>query len=206
MATPEPPPDGEDEPWADGDFFPEKRPAGYPSFHNYRRDREAAKLSAQGYSALEIAEKLHLTDRATGDPDPRRAVKAVRRGLSQVHQFAADEMRAEQLNSLQMMKRHLWEQMDHEHVLVQQGKVIFHDGMPVEDRRFHLEVIDRLAKIEAQQAELMGTKAATRFSVEADQIGNEIATMIAALGAMDTTTTVEQIQMPELESGEDTYG
>lgn len=169
------------EPFEEGDFFPERKPEGYPAFHNYRRDREAAKLSAQGWSAVDICEHLQLFDRNTGEPDTRKAVAAIRRGLSMVHQFSVDEKRSEQLHALEMMKRHLWESLDHKHVLVQQGRVILVDGIPVEDRRFVLETFDRLLKIEQQQMDLLGTKAAQRFSVEADQIGGEITSLIAMI-------------------------
>jgi hypothetical protein len=195
----------EPDPFEDGNFFPEKKPAGYPSFHNYKRDREAARLSAMGHSAIEIAEQLHLYDRETGEPDPRRAVKAVKRGLSMVHQFTVDEKRTEQLHALEMMKRHLWESLNHEHVLVQQGRVILVDGIPVEDRRFVLETFDRLLKIEAQQMDLLGTKAAQRFSVEADQIGGEITSLIAMINqAPAPAGEVEQgPARPELEPGDE---
>lgn len=193
-----------EEPFGDGDFFPEKKPVDYPAFHNYKRDREAARLKAMGWTLEDICEHLNLTDSRTGEIDVRRAAAAVRRGLHQVSQFTVEEKRVEQLHALEMMKRHLWEQLDREHVMVQQGKVIFHAGMPMEDRRFQLEVMDRLSRIEQQQMDLLGTKAATRFSVEADQIGTEISQLIAMINA-DNTTTVERVDdVPVLESGEDT--
>jgi hypothetical protein len=166
----------------DDDFFPAKKPEGYPTYHNYRRDREAARLKAQGHSLDDIAEALHLTDSRTGEPDPARAGAAVRRGLANVHQFTVDEKRHEQLHSLEMMKRHLWDQLEHPHVMVQQGRVIMQDGLPLEDRRFVLEVMDRLSKIEDQTARLIGTNATTRLSVEADQIGGEIVQLISMIG------------------------
>ena len=166
----------------DDDFFPAKKPEGYPTYHNYRRDREAARLKAQGSSLDDIAEALGLTDSRTGEPDPARAGAAVRRGLANVHQFTVDEKRHEQLHSLEMMKRHLWDQLEHPHVMVQQGRVIIQDGAPLEDRRFVLEVMDRLSKIEDQTARLIGTNATTRLSVEADQIGGEIVQLISMIG------------------------
>lgn len=167
----------------DEDFFPAKKPAGYPAYHNFRRDREAARLKATGCDLVEICERLQLVNRATGEPDTERAAAAVRRGLSLVHQVTIDEKRIEQLQTLEMMKRHLWEQLDREHVLVQQGRVIMQDGIPLEDRRFILETMDRLEKIERTMMDLLGTKAAQRFSVEADQIGGEITSLIAMINA-----------------------
>lgn len=180
----------------DEDFFPEKKPAGYPSFHNYRRDREAARLKAQGWTLYDIAENLSLFDLESGQPDERRAAAAVRRGLSMVHQFTVDEKRAEQLHSLELMKKHLWEQLNHQHVLVQQGRVIIHDDAPLEDRRFILETFDRLHKIEATEMDLLGTKSTTRLSIEADQIGGEITSLIALINGAGSETTVERADQP----------
>lgn len=193
--------DQEIEPFAtDGDFFPEKKPDGYPAFHNYRRDREAARLKAMGWDLLDICEHLHLTDSRTGEPDERRAAAAVRRGLSMVHQFTVDEKRAEQLHSLEMIKKSLWESLDHKHVLVQQGHVVVAGGLPVEDRRFVLEVFDRILKTEDQQAKLLGTNATTRLSVEADQIGGEISSLIALINREDDEPATA-VQQPALEAG-----
>lgn len=184
----------------DGDFFPEKKPDGYPAYHNYKRDREAAKLKAMGWDLQSIAEHLNLIDPRTGQIDPQRAARAVRRGLSLVHQVNIDEKRLEQLQALEMMKQHLWSQLDREHVLVQQGRVIVQDGIPLEDRRFVLETMDRLDKIERTVMDLLGTKAAQRFSVEADQIGGEISSLIALINSSPadagTTTTVERADEP----------
>ncbi len=180
---------------SDGDFFPEKKPADYPAFHNYKRDREAARLKAMGHDLDDIAELLDLTDSRTGEFDPKRAAAAVRRGLSQVHQFTVDEKRHEQLHALGLMKRHLWESLDRPHVMVQQGRVIIVEGAPMEDRRFVLETLDRLLKVEEREAKLLGLDATTRISVEADQIGGEIAQLITMINEVTTETR------GELESG-----
>lgn len=189
---------------SEDDFFPEERPEGYPAYHNHKRDREAAKLKAIGYSLDEIAEQLNLTDRRTGEFDPRRAAAAVRRGLSIVHQVSVDEKRLEQLQHYEMMKQHIWASINKDHVLVQQGKVVFIDGVPVEDRRFSLEAFDRLNRIEESIANLLGTKAAQRFSVEADQLHGEISHLISLINTDDTLqATVERLDAPELDSGDD---
>lgn len=175
-------------------FLPDEKPEGYPAYHNYKRDREAARLKAIGWSLDEIAEELNLRDRATGDFDPRRAAAAVKRGLSLVHQVNIDEKRLEQLQHYELMKRHIWDSLNTEHLLVQQGKVIFHDGMPVEDKRFALEAFDRLNRIEESISKLTGTQAVQRFSVEADQLGTEISQLISMINTegQDTTYTVER--------------
>lgn len=189
---------------SDENFLPDEAPENYPAQHNYKRDREAARLKAMGWSLDEIAEELGLTDWRTKEPDPRRAATAVQRGLSLVHQVTIDEKRLEQLQHYEMMKRHVWDAMNHDHVLVQQGRVILIDDLPVEDRRFALECMDRLVRIENSITDLVGTKAATRFSVEADQIGTEISQMIALINTDDgIQVTTERLDRPELQDGGD---
>lgn len=177
----------------DAEFFPEEKPEGYPAYHNYKRDREAARLKAMGWTLEDIADHFQFDD-------PRRAGAMVRRGLAMVHQFTLDEKRTEQLQTLELLKKHLFEQMDREHVMVQQGRVILVDGLPMEDRRFVLETIDRIVKIEAQQMDLLGTKAAQRFSVEADQIGGEITSLIALIN--QSAGTDEPTALPGPAAGE----
>jgi len=188
----------------DEDFLPEETPDGYPKYHNYKRDREAVRLKAMGWAPEEIAEELGLTDWRTGHPDPRRAIAAIQRGTALLHQIAVDEKRLEQLQAYEMMKRHIWDSLNKEHVLVQQGRVIFQDGVPVEDKRFALEAFDRLNRIEESISKLLGTHAAQRFSVEADQIGSEISQLIALINTEGDTVTAERLDtIPALEPGAD---
>lgn len=188
---------------ADDDFLPSAKPDGYPAYRNYKRDREAARLKAMGFSLDDIAEKLNLTDRMTGQPDPARAKAAVQNGLSLVHQVAVDEKRLEQLQHYDMMKQHIWASMDTEHVLVQQGKVVFQDGVPVEDKRFILECFDRLNRIEESISKLLGTHSAQRFSVEADELGTEISQLISLINTDDTIqATAQRLDRPALETGD----
>lgn len=187
----------------DEDFLPEERPDGYPKYHNYKRDREAVRLKAMGWDPEDIAEELGLTDNRTGEPDPRRAIAAIQRGTALLHTVAVDEKRLEQLQAYEMMKRHIWSSIDKEHVLVQQGKVVFHDGVPVEDKRFALEAFDRLNRIEESIAKLLGTNAAQRFSVEADELSTEIGQLISLINTDDTTTaTLERLDQPALPAGD----
>jgi hypothetical protein len=191
---------------SDEDFLPPEKPDGYPPYHNYKRDREAVRLKAMGWAPEDIAEKLGLTsDRAGGQPDPQRAVAAIKRGTALLHQVNVDEKRLEQLQHYEMMKQHIWASINMEHVLVQQGKVVFQDGVPVEDRRFALEAFDRLNRIEESISNLLGTKAAQRFSVEADQLGTEISQLISLINTDDTIqATTERLDRTALEAGDET--
>jgi hypothetical protein len=170
------------------EFFPDQRPDDYPGYHNWKRDREASRLSAIGHSPDEIAEILNLTDYETKLPDPRRAIAAIRRGLHAVYRFSADETKLQELQSLDEMERHLWGQLRREHVLVQQGRVIMVEGQVVQDERFVLEALDRILKIKERRAKYLGLDAQVRLSVEADQIGSEISQLIAMINATEDVT------------------
>jgi hypothetical protein len=170
------------------EFFPEQRPDDYPSHANWKRDREASRLSAIGHSPEEIAEILNLLDYETKLPDARRAVAAIRRGLHAVYRFSADETKLQELQSLDEMERHLWGQLRREHVLVQQGRVIMVEGQVVQDERFVLEALDRILKIKERRSKYLGLDAQVRLSVEADQIGSEISQLIAMINATEDAT------------------
>lgn len=200
----------EQKPLISGEDFeealPAQKPDGYPGYHNYKRDREAVRLKAMGWDPEDIAEKLGLTDRRTGHPDPQRAIAAIKRGTALLHTVAADEKRVEQLAHYEMMKQHIWASMDKPHVLVQQGRVVLQDGLPIDDARFVLECIDRLNRIEESISKLLGTNAAQRFSVEADQLGSEISSLIAMINTDDTIqATTERLDRgyPALGAGDE---
>lgn len=174
--------------FGDEEMFPDRRPEDYPPHASWKRDREASRLAAIGHSPEEIAELLNLTDAITGEYDPRRAVAAIRRGLTAVYRFTSDETKLQELQSLDEMERHLWQSLRREHVLVQQGRVIMIEGQVVQDERFVLEALDRILKIKERRAKYLGLDAQVRLSVEADQIGGEIAQLIAMINATDDAT------------------
>jgi hypothetical protein len=182
----------------DDDFFPEQEPEEHSSRFSWRRDREAARLKAVGHDLEEIAQLLQLNDPQTGEPDARRAAKAIQRGLTAVYRFTTDEMRLQELQSLDEMERHLWECLRREHVLVQQGRVIMIEGQVIQDERFVLECLDRILKIKERRSKYLGLDAQVRLSVEADQIGGEIAQLIAMINATEDATR-EVIGVPEVE-------
>jgi hypothetical protein len=173
----------------DDDFFPDEKPEGYPAYASWKRDREAARLKAIGHSLDEIAEMLNLRNRyRPAEFDVRRAAKAVQRGLFAVHNFTLDEIKLQELQSLEEMERHIWQSLRREHVLVQQGRVIMIEGQAVQDERFVLEALDRILKIKERRAKYLGLDAQVRLSVEADQIGGEISQLIALINATDDAT------------------
>jgi hypothetical protein len=74
------------------------------------------------------------------------------------------------------------------------------EGQIVQDERFVLEALDRILKIKERRAKYLGLDAQVRLSVEADQIGGEIAQLIAAINATDDVT--REVLAPALHPGE----
>lgn len=121
-----------------------------------RRDSEAARLIALGWDPQEIAERL-------GYPTDRDAVKAAQRAMAQAVRFARDEQRYMELRGLNEIEFRLWKMLDTEVVLVQHGRLVVVDGIPLQDHRFQLEVMDRILHVKQQRAKLLGLDAPTRI-------------------------------------------
>lgn len=157
------------------------------------RDAEAARLKAMGWSLQRIADYLHLYE--DNDPrnpgDPERAGAAIKRAMARAVRFAADETRALELQSYDELEAECWRMLQNKHVMIQNGKVIFLDGSPVDDDRFVLETIDRILKIKERRARLLGLDAPTRAEiVTIDSIESEIAKLETELAESRKTNLI----------------
>lgn len=134
------------------------------------RDAEAARLKAIGWTLQQIADELNLGG------DPERAAAAIKRAMTRAVRFATDEERALELQSYDELEAIAWRQLQANHVLVQNGRIIrADDGAPLEDNRFVLETIDRILKIKERRARLRGLDAPTRAEViNIDSVDAEI--------------------------------
>ncbi len=132
---------------------------------------------------------LNLTDSVTGEYDPRRAASAVRHGLHAVVKFLLDEMRLQELESSTPWSSTCVAAAAPRARTGPAGPAaIMIEGQTVKDERFVLEALDRILKIKERRAKYLGLDAQVRLSVEADQIGGEIAQLIAAINATDDAT------------------
>lgn len=182
MTTPEASPSSSP---ATPDFFPDHRPdnGAYDTGAslatvNWKRDREASRMVAMGYGVEDVADTL-------GYKTPGAAAAGIRRAFAAHVRFTNDELRWSEVQSLGEVEAGLWKLLDEDHVLVQQGRVIVIDGVPASDKRMYLEIYDRIMKVKERRAKLLGLDATTRISVEADQIGGEIAQLIAMINGTD---------------------
>jgi hypothetical protein len=154
------------------------------------RDAEAARLKALNWDILDIAKHLGL-DQPNPEHAIERTVAAIRRAMARAVRFAGDEERHLQLQSLDELELRLWKLLDNGTVLVQQGRIIEMDGIPLDDHRFALEVVDRIVKVKDQRHKLLGTYAPTRVeTLTIDSVEAEIERLQKEL-ASGTTPQLE---------------
>jgi hypothetical protein len=155
------------------------------------RDAYAASLRAKGYSYRAIAEDMGV--------DPTAAHDAVQRALKAVIQEPAEaakqielERLDEQLLRYDGMRAMVMRTLENRHYTVSSGKLICLDDEPLEDDGFVLQAADRLRQIEEskqraaeRRARLLGLDAPQRVSVDAENIGREIAELLGAIGGAE---------------------
>lgn len=141
-----------------------------------KRDSEAARLLALGWNEDDAAQKLGYDD---GDA----VLRAAKRAMAHAIRFARDEQRLMELRGLNEIEYRLWQLLDTDVTLVQHGRVVVINGVPEIDRRFALEVMDRLFHVKEQRCKLLGLNAPTRTEVFAiDSVEAEIARITSELG------------------------
>lgn len=134
------------------------------------RDAEACRLRGRGMGYLKIAEQLGYAD-ASG------AHRAVQRGLQSIRQESAEELRRIELERLDDMYERTLAVLERTHPAVSAGKVL-----DVEDDGPRLAAVDRLLRIQERRARLLGLDAPQRLSVDAENLGREIAELLGQLG------------------------
>jgi hypothetical protein len=122
-----------------------------------QRDAEAARLRTRHYTYEQIAEQLGFADRG-------HAYKAVERALKSITREPAEELRALELQRLDRLARAAEEVLERRHVHVSGGNIVRDDetGESLEDDGPTLQAIDRLLKIQARRAALLGLDSATK--------------------------------------------
>jgi hypothetical protein len=144
-----------------------------------RRDAEACRLRAQNLSYADIAAELGISKTA--------AYEGVQRVLAETVREPADELRQLELMRLDELAQKTREVMNATHYVVSQGKVVrlTRAGAPLEDDAPVLAAVDRLLRIQERRARLLGLDMPQRISIEAQQLGEDVRGLIAALLAGD---------------------
>lgn len=125
------------------------------------RRTQLAELVRDGrYTWEQIAEQLDYASPGAAATDYKRIVEIRRKELAQT----LDEQRAAQLEGLQEIRRVAVEVMRRDHLAVSGGNVIIdpRNDDVLKDDGPRLAAIDRIAKIDAQIAALLGLNAPTR--------------------------------------------
>lgn len=133
-----------------------------------RRDKLVT-MRSQGHSWDHIAATLGYSDKGAACKDLARALDQRNEQLA----LTLDQYRRQQLDNLIELRDTAAEVMRRRHLLVQSGKVVRNDdpragelGDPLYDDGPTLAAIDRIAKIDAQIAALLGLNAPTKVEAE----------------------------------------
>ena len=160
------------------------------------RDAEAARLRVRGLGSTEIGKQLGMSRQA--------ATMAVKRALTEVVREPAEQVRALELDRLDLLYRTALGVMAKSHPMVQNGRVVRdQDGRPVEDPRPRLAAIDRLLRIQERRSRLLGLDAPTKTDVRvSDVLDGQIQQLAVELGFMAALGDVREEDDPgEVESG-----
>lgn len=152
-----------------------------PTIEGVARDAECARLRAQGHTLQEIADEV-------GYAQGSSVRLAIQRALILTAQEAGDELRALELQRMDMLLNKAWAAMDETHPTVSQGRVVMHDGKPVADVQAMFGAMDRILRIMERRAKLLGLDAPTRHTVlSVDLINAEIEKLERELAARAVT-------------------
>lgn len=124
------------------------------SIETAQRDAEAARLRARGWSYQRIADEMGLSQSA--------AHEAVQRALRETVEEPAAEVRALEVERLDAMYAAVVEVLERQHVTVSNGRVIYVGDEPLQDDAPVLAAVDRLLKIQARRAALLGLDMPTK--------------------------------------------
>lgn len=142
------------------------------------RDADACRLRSQGLDYQEIADQLHYASKSS-------AYEAVQRALKATVQEPADELRHLELLRLDELARRARTVLESTHYVVDKGTVVIWNGEPLVDDGPVLAAVDRLLKVQERRAKLLGLDSPQRVSIDAQQLGDDIKDLIAALTGGD---------------------
>jgi hypothetical protein len=146
-----------------------------------KRDAQAAELRAEGWTFEAIAAELGYGDKST-------CRKAIRRALREIVQGPAEQLLALHMERLETLYEAALEVLEADHVVVSHGKIITgEDGQPLKDNGPKLAAIrEARASLESFR-KLTGLDAPSRVSVDAQQLGDEIISLLDRAVGNDST-------------------
>ncbi len=137
--------------------------------HNERhisaeRRAEIVRLRDEGLTFREISAEIGLSLRAVWK-HYQNAMRDIPAGIVEAHAENAAVRKAEQLRRIDMQREAVVEVMTAKHVTVSQGRVVRDDdGEPILDDAPVLAAVDRLVKLDDEEAKLLGLYAEQKIS------------------------------------------
>jgi hypothetical protein len=125
-----------------------------------RRDMECLRLKARGYTLEQIAIKM-------GMDSEKKVGQSIVRATAATRIWAVDEQRIIEYESLAELEARLWELLrEGESKVNARGELILDQfGREVPDKRFYIEVTDRILKAKERRARMLGLDAPSRHQV-----------------------------------------
>jgi hypothetical protein len=140
------------------------------------RRAEAVQLRAAGLTFQQIADRL-------GYKSKSHAYVDIKRALAKVETESVAELRALDGERLDMLWRQAMQVMSRQHLMVSNGKVVYHDGVPLRDDDPTLRAIATLLQVIDRRARLYGHNAPKSVEViTIDAVEAEIRRLSAELG------------------------
>lgn len=126
---------------------------------SWERYAQALDLRSKGYTYKAIGVEMGI--------DIKTAFEFVKKGQRAIVAEPAKRVVKMEEQRLDDALRRVMAILDGDHVMVQQGRVVLHDGQPLPDQELILKAIDRLVRISESRRKLLGLDAATKVDVEA---------------------------------------
>lgn len=141
------------------------------------RRAEMWRLRVTGWTQQQIADNYGISQQSVSEQ--------LRKAYVERPATAIDEYRLVELDKLDRAERVVIAVMTRRHVTVSGGKIIstvneHGEEEPLLDDAPVLAAVDRLVKIAQHRADLLGLKAPTRVSIEAENLSAEISALLAA--------------------------
>jgi hypothetical protein len=122
-------------------------------------DRRAAELRSAALTWQQIANELGMNDAST-------AYRAAQRGMADVPVEGVAEARSEELAKLDRRERFLLVVMNGQHMKVDRGHVVHHNGVPVVDDAPGIAAANSLDRVQKRRPALLGLDAPVQRIVE----------------------------------------
>lgn len=150
------------------------------------RRARIVELRDQGLTFPEIAEDIGISHQAAWN-HYQKAMRDIPAPIIAAHAQRIEARREEQLRRIDMSREAVIAVLAARHITISNGIAVRVDGEPILDDAPVLQAVDRLVKLDDQEAKLLGLYAPTRQEViTLDAIDAEIAALTAEL-ARDQT-------------------